>query len=82
MNAQDPLKVTVRVDNANRQHVRATIFAGRGTLAYLGTLTMAVAEYQLIGAALTMGAEQTKGQLQVKHEDQVFKDFVDSTANH
>ena len=49
------------------QHVREAVFGGpdREHLALLGNLTMNIGEWQLFGAALLMGAKQTKGHLTV-----------------
>lgn len=33
-----------------------------------GRITLGIGEYQLIGAALGLGADQTKGQLKVTHD--------------
>ena len=49
------------------KHIHTTFFSGEEncTLANLGTLVMDVGEYQLIGAALLLGAERTNGHLKV-----------------
>jgi len=65
------MKVKMRVDEKDREYVRATLFAGVDTLANIGVLTMRVEEYQLIGAALSLGAERMQGHLTVTHDDTV-----------
>jgi hypothetical protein len=67
------MRVKMRVDSYNGHHVVVTFFAGEGTLANIGTLCMHTGEYQLIGCALSMGAERMHGQLVIEHEDGVFR---------
>ena len=54
-------------DEKRGDHVHTTFFCGpdNQTLRNLGTLVMDVGEYQLIGAALLLGAEATHGHLRV-----------------
>ena len=67
----------MRVDSANEHHITQTWFAGEQgkTLASIGTLTTTVGEYQIIGAAMLMGAKQTKGHLIVINDDKAFVEF-------
>lgn len=67
--------IKVRVDSANEEHVRVTLFAGNTgqTLANIGQLCLSVGQYQLFGCALAMGAEQMKRHLTVETDEDAFK---------
>jgi len=72
-----PIKLIVRVDSANTEHVRITLFAGEDTPALIGNLCMKVGEYQILGAALSLGAKATEGHLEVVHQDEFFRIFTE-----
>ena len=51
--------------------IHTRVFAGKDPdhLKLLGKLIMDIGEWQLLGAALLMGAAQTKGHLVIQHPD-------------
>jgi hypothetical protein len=58
-------------DERRGPHIHTRVFIGEDEdhLKLTGTLIMDVGEWQLFGAALLMGAQQTKGNLIVQHPD-------------
>ncbi len=56
------------VSDKRGEHVHTTFFMGmeNRTPANLGTLVMHIGEWQILGAAILLGAEKTKGQLTVE----------------
>jgi len=67
------MKLNLRVDRVEGEHVWCTLFMNRGNC---GNLCLRVGEYQLLGAALLMGADRTQGQLEAKSDDRVFKKWA------
>lgn len=74
------MTIKIRVDSANAEHVRVTVFAGENTLANVGSLCLRVGKYQLFGAALAMGAERTNGALTIVHDDSKFRAMAGERA--
>lgn len=72
----NPNRIKLRVDNVNSQHLHVTVFTGINTLANAGQLCLSTNEWPLIGAALVMGAEQTKGHLVVEFDEQRYLDYT------
>ena len=62
--------VTIKLEVTQRteEHVRVSVRAGvrPGSLALAGELCLRIGEYQLLGAALLLGAERMQGQLKVE----------------
>jgi hypothetical protein len=63
--------------------VRATVFMGEteATLMNCGVLTLRLGAYQLLGAALGLGAQETMGRLSFVSEDDVFVAWVKRCAS-
>lgn len=53
------------VSAKNGEHICTTFFMGKEgqTLANVGTLVQNIGEWQILGAAILLGAEKTKGRL-------------------
>ena len=58
----EPQRLHLRLDSVNHVHIRETLFFNG---ANCGQLCFNHGEYQIFGAALLLGAEQTRGNLEV-----------------
>lgn len=73
------MRLKIRIDDINPQHVHCTIFSdpspeNNGTFANLGKLTMLHEEYRAFVSALVLGHDQMKGQFLVM-EDPKFEEY-------
>ncbi len=73
-------KMIIRMRDERRgDHIHTRVFMGKDEdhLKLTGTLVMDVGEWQLFGAALLIGADQTKGHLVIHYPDN--KKIVEGT---
>ncbi len=70
------IKIKMRVDSYIGEHVRVTFFGGMEnfTMHNMGTLVMSPAEYQNVGAALSLAAVAMRPNLLVEHEIEAFRE--------
>lgn len=63
--------IRLRVDRADDRHVHLSVFVGPAgcTRANAGKLCMSPGEYQILGAALLLGAQATNGHLVAECDD-------------
>ncbi|MFH1634072.1 MAG: hypothetical protein ABIG63_08685 [Chloroflexota bacterium] len=69
----------LRVDSVEGEHVHLKLFCGEqeGSLGKCGELIMRIGEYQLFGAALTLGASLSGGHLTMIHDDVKFRKWTE-----
>lgn len=79
------MRMKLRIDNINPRHVHLSIFSDEsftndGTFAHLGKLIMTIGEYQLLGVALSLGADRMKGRFVLMPEDPKFMQWAEKEA--
>ncbi len=65
--------VNLRTNKVNGNHVHCSLFMNG---ALLGQLVFDIGEYQIFGAALSLGATQTQGRLADNSDDKIFKQWT------
>lgn len=79
------MRLKIRIDEINFKHVHCTFFSdpsisNNGTFANLGKLIMDHGEYQQIGVALGLGADQMKGRFILMPEDPKYIQWAKKNA--
>lgn len=71
------MRIVLRVDSVEGNHVRCSLFMGDNIAAKCGDLCFRRDEYLLFCVALSLGAKNyMKGHLVVEHKDDIYKQAI------